>query len=75
MTGSGVEGVTLMVDEARASMIGTSIGSGSVRITAHSYDVDGNQTGVELGYWAHPDRGGVPTVGDLLHVTIERAAS
>jgi hypothetical protein len=70
------ETITLLVDEAKASLVGTSRGqSSSVRITAHSYDADGNQTGVELGYWAHPDRGGVPTVGDLLHITIERAAS
>jgi hypothetical protein len=66
--------IVLIVDEAKVSLIGASRSpNGSVRIVARSYDVDDSQTGVELSYWANPENGGVPTVGDRLLVTIERA--
>jgi hypothetical protein len=66
------EPLTLLVDEAKASMVGSSRGgSGSVRIVARSYDDEGNGTGIELSYWAHPERGGVPRVGDRVLLTVE----
>jgi len=64
--------VVLIVDEAKASLIGARRGvSGSVRIVAHSYDADDSQTGIELSYWAHPENGGIPRVNDKLRLTIE----
>jgi hypothetical protein len=67
-----VSPMMLLVDEAKASMIGSSRGgSGSVRIVARSYDDAGNGTGTELSYWAHPEMGGVPRVGDRLLLFVE----
>jgi glyceraldehyde-3-phosphate dehydrogenase/erythrose-4-phosphate dehydrogenase len=66
------EPLTLLVDEAKISMFGNSRGgSRSVRVIARSYDTDDNQNGVELHYWAHPERGGVPRVSDKMRITID----